>query len=244
MEPAAGLRKRSPRRTALGPVGAAVALGVAVVALAVNEPAVERRTESAEPGAVRCARVDYNDDKSSLCYSAGFLDQIMQDTHIRADRRLASVRLESAELYQYPFVVMTGEEPFELTDRQRSAMRSYVRAGGFIVASAACESEAWGDSFKAEVSKAFPGLTLTRLPTSHPLFHIVYNVSRSRHIRGGSRPVHLEALMVDGRITVVYSPDGNNDNANAGGDCCCCGGNEVRGARQINVNLLAYAMTH
>ena len=244
MNQIANSRKHVRHRTALGLIGATAALGLAVVFLAANEPVGGRTEGPAEPDAVRCARIDYNDDKSSLCYSPGFLDQITQDTYVRTDRRLASVKLESAELYQYPFVVMTGEEPFELTDRQRGAMRRYVRAGGFLVASAACESGPWGDSFKAEVRKAFPSLTLTRLPTDHPLFHIVYNVSKSRHMRGGARPVHLEALTIDGRIAVVYSPDGINDTANAGGDCCCCGGNEVKGARQINVNLLAYALTH
>lgn len=123
-------------------------------------------------------------------------------------------------------------------------MRDYLRAGGFLVASAACGSGPWGDSLRAEVRKAFPDLKLTRLTSDHPIFHTVYNVARSRHTRGAARPVHLEALLIDGRIALVYSPDGINDTASAGGDCCCCGGSEIRGARQINANLLAYALTH
>ncbi|MCA9307730.1 MAG: hypothetical protein KDA16_14465 [Phycisphaerales bacterium] len=27
------------------------------------------------------------------------------------------------------------------------------------------------------------------------------------------------------------------------GGCCCCGGNEIRNARYINANILAYALT-
>ncbi|MEK6238367.1 MAG: hypothetical protein N2C14_26925 [Planctomycetales bacterium] len=43
---------------------------------------------------------------------------------------------------------------------------------------------------------------------------------------------------------LIFSPDGLNDTGKVGGNCCCCGGNEILNARQINVNLLAYALTH
>jgi len=231
-------------RRAVSFTAGAATLALTVLVLAAGGESHDRKDDSPGEGAIRCARISYNNDKSSKCYSAGFLDQVMQDTYIKADRKLASVRLESSEMFQYPFVVMTGEEPFKLTDRQRANMRDYLRAGGFLVASAACGSEPWGNSLKAEVRKAFPDLRLTRLAGDHPVFHTIYNVARSRHTRGAPRPVHLEALLIDGRIALVYSPDGINDTAGAGGDCCCCGGSEIRGARQINAILLAYALTH
>ena len=233
----------TPRRALHVAAGAAM-LALTVLVLATDSRSQDRSDDAPDKGVVRCARISYNNDKTSDCYSAGFLDQVMQDTYVRADCQLASVRLESSELYQYPFVVMTGEEPFTFTDRQRANMRDYLRAGGFLVASAACGSGPWGDSLRAEVRKTFPDLKLTRLTSDHPVFHTVYNVARSRHTRGAARPVHLEALLIDGRIALVYSPDGINDTAGAGGDCCCCGGSEIRGARQINANLLAYALTH
>jgi hypothetical protein len=42
----------------------------------------------------------------------------------------------------------------------------------------------------------------------------------------------------------VFSADGLNDTGNAGGGCCCCGGDEITNAKLVNVNLLAYALTH
>jgi hypothetical protein len=60
----------------------------------------------------------------------------------------------------------------------------------------------------------------------------------------GSRKAHLEGLEIDGRIALIFSPDGLNDTGKAGPKCCCCGGNEVQNARQVNVNLLAYTLTH
>jgi hypothetical protein len=66
-----------------------------------------------------------------------------------------------------------------------------------------------------------------RLPTSH-----------------GRGDAKLKGLEIDGKIVAVFSSDGLNDTANAGGKCCCCGGAEIQNARQMNVNLLAYALTH
>ena len=52
------------------------------------------------------------------------------------------------------------------------------------------------------------------------------------------------ALEIDGKIVLIFSKDGLNDTGKVGGNCCCCGGNEIKNARQINVNLLAYTLTH
>ena len=45
------------------------------------------------------------------------------------------------------------------------------------------------------------------------------------------------------KLVVVYSSDGLNDSHNAKG-CCCCGGNEITNGREINANILAYALLH
>jgi len=53
----------------------------------------------------------------------------------------------------------------------------------------------------------------------------------------------LAMSAIAGRLGVVYSPDGLNDTGHTEG-CCCCGGNELRNAIEINVNVLAYALTY
>ena len=196
-----------------------------------------------EPGAVRCANLIYGENKTSVCFSSEFLSQIMRDSHVRTDPRLAPVKLESAELYQFPFAVMTGEGGFTLTQPQRDNLRSYLSNGGFIVASAGCSSGPWSSSFQSEIAKVFPELKLARLELSHPVFHTVYDIDRL-DCKKSSGQAHLEGLEIDGKIVLIFSSDGLNDTSKAGGNCCCCGGNEITNSRQVNVNLLAYALTH
>ena len=195
-----------------------------------------------QPGLVNCANLVYGSGKSSVCFSSEFLSQINRETFIQSNERLVQVPLESGDLHQFPFAVMTGEGSFQLSPQQRKNMRDYLQAGGFIIASAGCSSKPWQDSFRNEIQKVFPEITLKRLDFTHPVFHTVYDINELKC--KGSHRAHLEGLEIDGKIVCIFSPDGLNDTSKAGGNCCCCGGNEIKNARQMNVNLLAYTLTH
>ncbi len=197
-----------------------------------------------EEGVVRCANLIYGTNKTSVCFSDEFLVQIQKDTHIKTYRRFYPVKLESGELFEFPFSVMTGEGAFGLSDQQRQNLRDYLLNGGFVIASAGCSSKPWNDSFKREIEQMFPDVALNQLDASHPIFHTVYDITSSKYKSGANKLPDLFGLDVDGKTVMIWSPDGLNDTANAGPSCCCCGGNEVKSARQLNVNILAYALTH
>ncbi len=193
-------------------------------------------------GTVTCANLVYGDNKTSVCFSAEFLAQIGRETNVVAEAEFTQVKLDSADLYRHPFAIMTGEGSFELTSEQRENLRNYLTAGGFVVASAGCSSQPWVECFRREIADVFPEIKLNKIDLSHPVFHTVYDISaldcKSRE------QATLEGLEIDGKIVLVFSPDGLNDTGKAGGNCCCCGGNEILNARQVNVNLLAYTLTH
>ncbi len=195
-----------------------------------------------QPGVVNCGNLIYGDNKTSKCFSPQFLTQIQHESNVLANPGLVPVQLESAEMYNFPFAVMTGEGEWALTDAQRENMRTYLQSGGFIIASAGCSSEPWKASFRQEIAKVFPEVQLTKIDMAHPVFHTVFEIDQLRCKR--SDAAQLEGLEIDGKIVLIFSPDGLNDTGNAGGNCCCCGGDEIRNALQVNVNLLAYALTH
>lgn len=201
-------------------------------------------TAGDEPGLVRCANLIYGENKSSVCFSDEFLVQIQKETSIRTYRRFSPVKLDSADLFNYPFAVMTGEGQFSLSEAQRENLRDYLELGGFVVASAGCSSQPWNDSFRREIEAIFPQHSMVKLEADHPVFHTVYDIASSKYKSGDTKLPELHGLEIDGRVVLIWSPDGLNDTANAGPSCCCCGGNEVKSAKMVNVNLLAYALTH
>ena len=76
---------------------------------------------------------------------------------------------------------------------------------------------------------------------SHAIFSTVNQIDRLTEKKG--RTVMLEGLTLNGRLALVYSKEGLNDVSNAKG-CCCCGGNEIRDAARVNVNVFTYAVLY
>ena len=192
-------------------------------------------------GVVQVANLVYAKTKSSECFADHFLVQAEQESSISTSRRFHAVKLDIDEIYNFPLIIMTGEGAFELPDNERQHLKRFVERGGFLLASAGCSSKEWDKSFRNEMTKIFGEKRLAGLDFKHPVFHTVYDIEDFKAKHGTIQP--LEGVHFEGRLGVLYSQDGLNDTAHTTG-CCCCGGNEIKNCLQINVNILAYALTH
>jgi hypothetical protein len=188
---------------------------------------------------VQVANLIYARVKSSKCFSDHFLVRADNESAISTSRRFHAVKLESDDVFQFPFVIMTGEGSFKMTDKERANLKQYCENGGFLLASAGCSSEEWDKSFRAELKQMWPDVELQPLPLSHAVFHTVSDIKDIRTKHGKPRPI--EGISYNGKLVLIYSRDGLNNTANVRG-CCCCGGNEIANAEEINVNILAYAL--
>jgi len=189
-------------------------------------------------GVVQVANLVYAGTKSSRCFSDHFLIKAEKETTISTSRRFHAVKLASESIYEFPLLIMTGEGDFQLTDEERQNLRRYVERGGLLLASAGCSSPEWDRAFRREMAGVFAKQQLQAIPMTHPVFHTVYEIPS---LSPGERP--LEGISIGGRLGVIYSQDGLND-SHATPGCCCCGGSENPNAVQINVNILAYALTY
>jgi hypothetical protein len=220
-------------------------LALIVVALlpALAGAAPEVRQSGGEcEGIVQVANLVYAGTKSSRCFSDHFLIKAERETCISTSRRFHAVKLASEAVYDFPLVIMTGEGDFQLTESERENLRRYVERGGLLLASAGCSSTEWDRAFRREMATIFPNNRLHAIDMKHPIFHTTYEIKELRTTHGGS-PRPLVGVSIGGRLGVVYSQDGLNDTPHSTG-CCCCGGNELENAVSINVNILAYALTH
>jgi len=202
----------------------------------------DARQSGGEPdGIVQVANLVYAGTKSSRCFADHFLVKAAKETEISTSRRFHAVKLSGEQIYEFPLLIMTGEGDFRLSDRERESLRRYVERGGFLLASAGCSSAEWDRAFRREMAVVFPGHPLSPIEMDHPIFHTVYDIAELGSKHSTAQP--LVGVSLGGRLGVVYSPDGLNDTGHTEG-CCCCGGNELRNAVEINVNILAYALTY
>jgi hypothetical protein len=190
---------------------------------------------------VQVANLVYAGVKSSRCFSDHFLVQAEKESAISTSRRFHAVKLAGDAVYEFPLVLMTGEGDFQLSDAERESLRRYIERGGFLLASAGCSSSEWDHAFRREMATVFPQRPLRPLGMDHAVFHTVYDIKAVGDGQGRTHP--LEGISIGGRLGVIYSEDGLNDTGHRDG-CCCCGGSELSNARDINVNILAYALTY
>jgi len=194
--------------------------------------------------AIQCANLIYGGTHTSRCFSDEFLSEVQKQTTIATERRFKSVKLSSDELSKFPFAMMTGESDFHFSKKERETLKEYLEGGGFLLASAGCSSGEFDKAFRREVKAAFPEKTLTKIKMDHTIYKTVYDIEKiETKGYGSSSSTQLEGIEIDGKLAVVYSPQGLNDTSSTEG-CCCCGGNEIRNAMQVNMNIIVYALMH
>lgn len=214
-----------------------------LLALAIPAPAATPSTS--DDHAVRVAMLRYGSDQhTARCFSEGFLDLVRRETTVDVAPTFDSVSISDDDLWDYPFVIFTGEGAFDLPKDQLQRLGDYLRRGGFVLASAGCSNHAWATSFERAVRLALPEAPLSELTLDHPVFRGVFNVSDLSSRR--RQPVRMLGIHIQGRLAMLYSPQGLNDTRNvdtaAPGECCCCGGDEVVGAKFINAGALLYSL--
>lgn len=200
------------------------------------------RAGEEKDGVIQAANLIFAGTHTSRCFSDEFLSVVQRETGIPVARRFTSVKLDSPELFQYPFVMMTGEKDFFFSSPERENLRRYLDRGGFLLASSGCSSQEWTEAFRREINGLFEDSRLTYIDRDHALWKTVYDIETVELTHPGPE-VKISGLERNGKLVVVFSPEGLNDSARVEG-CCCCGGNEIRNAAEIVVNTLVYALLY
>jgi hypothetical protein len=114
--------------------------------------------------------VDYPDADLNLSY------RLQQLTTIRTDPDGRVLFLDDPDLMDFPFIYMSHPENMILAEPEVTALRNYLENGGVLVMIDLWNEEGWR-KFAAQMGLVLPGRKWTELDTSHPLFHIVYNIT-------------------------------------------------------------------
>ena len=80
----------------------------------------------------------------------------------------ATVEVGSSDIFNYPFLHMTGHGNVVFNTSERENLRNYLLGGGFLH----IDDNYGMDAFvRTEIRKVFPEADLVELPTNHPIFH-------------------------------------------------------------------------
>ena len=115
----------------------------------------------------------------------------------------ATVDVGSAEIFNYPFVHITGHGNVIFNDQEVLNLRNYLIAGGFLHI-----SDNYGiDKFiRPQMKKVFPELEFVELPFDFPIYHQKYNFPNGLpkiHEHNGKPPQGF-GLLWEGRLVCFY----------------------------------------
>ncbi|MCK6484724.1 MAG: DUF4159 domain-containing protein [Phycisphaerae bacterium] len=210
--------------------------------------------ETAAPPATAALRVawlrhsgDWRTDSHALPRLAEYL---RQNAGVDVVSQPAVLRADDPALLDHPIAYMTGHGAFRFTTTELDGLRRYLTRGGFLFADACCGREAFDRSFRKTAAELIPGRSLIELPTDHPLIRgepgfdmrVVQYRDADVLPSENRRPPRLEAVTLEGRVCVVYSPEGFTcgleDHA-----CLKCRGLRTEDARKLVSNMVLYALS-
>jgi hypothetical protein len=167
---------------------------------------------------------------------------------------------EPKELKKYPFLFMTGENPYQFSENEKHNLQQYILRGGFLLMDD-CVVGSGGDFFYQSsyklLEEAFGHGAVRRVPPEHEVFHNVYDLGETglpslqynRPLYNPSLPyMHgqnhgARGVFVEDRLAVFLSSTDIH--------CGWCdslghefGRQSYEKAIQMGINIIMYALSH
>lgn len=144
---------------------------------------------------------DWYANPSSL---PNLLSAIKSRTTLRVAMEEKVVTLSDDDLWNVPYLYMTGHGNVHWSDRDLATLRRYLQQGGFLHAD---DNYGMDASIRRELARLFPDHPLVEVPLGHPVYHLVYDFPKGMpkiHVHDG-KPAQGFGIFLDGRLVVYYS---------------------------------------
>jgi len=193
----------------------------------------------------RIARVQYRgggDWYSSPTALTNMLRFAKEQVPISVSERYDDVQLGSRDIFNYPFLFITGHGNISINEAEMENLRRYLETGGFLYVD---DDYGLDQYIRPYLERIFPDEDLIELPADHPVFTNVYNFPNGRPPKvheHDNKPPQAFGLFHEGRMVALYTYESNpsdgwaydeHDNPKELTDA----------ALQFGVNLLVYALT-
>jgi hypothetical protein len=125
-------------------------------------------------------------------------------TRLRIAPQERVVTLSDDDLWNLPYIYMTGHGNVHFSDADLAVLRRYLEQGGFLHAD---DNYGMDASIRRELARLWPGRPLVEVPLDHPIYHLVYDFPKGIpkiHVHDG-KPAQGFGIFIDGRLAVYYS---------------------------------------
>ncbi len=166
-----------------------------------------------------------------------------QELKTNIDPEPATVEPGSIELFNYPFVHITGHGNIIFSEEESRNLRLYLEAGGFLYID---DNYGLNSYIRREMKKVFPEQEFIELPADHPIYQQKYRFENGLpkiHEHDNKRPQGF-GLFIEDRLVCFYTyesdisdgwedPSVHNDPPNV-----------RKKALQMGANLISYVFNN
>lgn len=182
---------------------------------------------------------DWYANPTALPNLVKFINKNLRTT---VDEAVATVDVGSSEIFDYPFVHMTGHGNVVFNGDDVANLRMYLLSGGFLHIS---DNYGMDMYVRREMKKVFPELEWIEVPYDHPIYHGTYEFPKGLpkiHEHDNKPPKGL-GLFFEGRLVCFY--DFECDLGDGWEDAAVHNDSEQNrlNALKMGANLVEYAFT-
>jgi len=144
---------------------------------------------------------DWYANKTALPNLAKFCNENIKTTISPED---ATVEVGSPEIFNFPWLYLTGHGNVVFTDAEAQNLKKYLMAGGFLHID---DNYGLKPFIVPQMKKVFPELDFIELPFTHPIYHQTYNFNRGLpkiHQHDG-KPAQGFGLVYQGRLVCFFT---------------------------------------
>ena len=119
------------------------------------------------------------------------------------EKEPATVETGSSEIFNYPFLHMTGHGNVVFSDDDIRNLRDYLLGGGFLHID---DNYGMDQYIRRELKRLFPEYELIELPFNHPIFHQKYDFNNGlpKIHEHDDKPPRGYAVLVNGRVVIYF----------------------------------------
>lgn len=146
----------------------------------------------------------YNDPGSEQ----NLLKYINSNTNVPVNYTSAFAEAGSSDIFNYPFLFMTGHGNINFSDQEAENLRTYCEKGGFLYVD---DDYGLDKSFRREIKKIFPEKDLQELPFNYGLYHCFYDFNSGvpKIHEHDNKPPQGYGLFLNGKLVLLYTYESN-----------------------------------
>ena len=143
---------------------------------------------------------DYYANPTSLPNLVQFCNGTLE---MKINKDVPYVDATSKDIFEYPFVHMTGHGNVVFNAQEIDNLRTYMLGGGFLHID---DNYGMDTYIRTQLKRIFPNNSLEELPSNHPIFHQKFDFDGLPKIHEhDDKPAKAYVISIEGKIVCLYT---------------------------------------